>query len=738
MFSSKRSSRSPDILLLPAFVVLILVSLYGSVVADPDVSLFGQVKERGSGQAVVSAEVILYPGGMRVLTDQDGQYRFHTARIEKATLVVNAEGYYGYESELLRFLPGTSISHDVILVKHLYSQSDQVVVSDFKPDHAGKIVISSDSPEFENARDLVDLLDNVSGVMLLSAGASGQSASISVGGAPARQTAVFVDGMALNSRLTGEVDLSRIPKEIVERIEIYTDGSGSSLGTGGLSGSVNIITRRSSKTQKSALKQELGSYSYTSTGMDLEHRFNASLSLNAMYSRTTSSNDFKYDDPRQGEVRRSNNYKQSTAFFINLDYMLENRGDLRLAFSEVSSNSGLPGAVFELTETASRSVSDRRLLFAGVYKLKPWWKVKSGGTYLLSYQHFSDYDSFIPYDSKYRDSRVNIYLENRFILSLDHQISTRLESEFSRFQQANMIKTDQAPLSVKEDRGQFGLSYDSRFDLPRNQVFEGIRFHLGLSQTASRLYYPLTSPLCRISLDEGAKSGFSMFASYSNTYRAPTYASLFWGEDAFSVGNPNLKPEKAEIFKCGLDYDFNWGGVWTFGIEYEHRYIRDLIYWTRRFDGKFFPRNLSRALVENVSFNSRWTLLDDLGQVRFSVSLCDPQDRSWETNYHDNDLAFYPRRIIDFCYMLTPGNFIFSIENRWVSKRYSRRANTKSLDPFSLTDMRFGIKQEIYLFEVKFETTVKNIFSESYELIERYPLPGRNYWLGISLTCDLD
>mgnify|MGYP006282725327 CR=1 FL=1 len=706
--------------------------------ADPDISLYGRVSEHGSGQPVVSAEVILSPDGLSVFTDQNGQYSFHTSGIERAVLIVRAEGYYSHESNEIRLSPGNSICHHVVLVKHLYSQSDQVVISDYDPDHAGKIVLSSDSPEFKKAGNLADLLDNVAGVMMLSSGASGQSAAISSGGAPARQTAVFIDGVALNSRLTGEVDLNRIPKQIVEKIEIYTDGSGSAMGAGGLAGTVNIITRRNSNTEKSSLRQEFGSYSYTSTGMDFEHRFNSSLSVNALYSRTTSSNDFNYDDPKEGEVKRSNNHRQSTAFYVNLDYMLQNRGDLRLTFSEVASQAGLPGAVYELTETAGKSESDRRFMLAGNLKLKPCWQIMGGGTYLLSHQHFTDPDSFIPYDSKYRDSRVNVYLENSFLLSVDHQINTRMESEFNRFRQNNMVKTDQAPLSVEENRGNLSLGYDSRFDLPRNQVFEDIHIHLGLSQTVSRLNQPLTSPFCRVSLDGGALSGFSLFASYSNTYRAPTYASLFWGEDAFSVGNPNLKPEKAEIFKSGLDYDFMWGGIWRFGIEYEHRYIRDLIYWTRRFDGKFFPRNLSSAVVENVSFNLRWKLLRDLGQIGFALTMCDPQDRSWESNYHDNDLVFYPRRMVDLSYTLTPGNLFLSIENRWVSKRYSRRANTKSLDPYNLTDLTIGIKQEVYIFTIQFEASANNVFSESYELLERYPLPGRSYSLGINLTCDLN
>jgi outer membrane receptor protein involved in Fe transport len=402
----------------------------------------------------------------------------------------------------------------------------------------------------------------------------------------------------------------------------------------------------------------------------------------------------------------------------------------------VTTKSGLPGALHELTATAQKSESNRRWSVTGEVLLAKTFQLAGGFNYLLSHQRFQDYDAFLAYDSKYRDSRINLFTETRYILSGNHRMKTSIQVNLDRFRQQNLITTDQDPLFVDEDRVNYNLVYDGGYEMIRNPIFEHLRLHLALSQTASRLYKPLVSPLARLSFNGGELSGFDMFLSYASTYRAPTYASLFWNEDAFSVGNPNLRPERAEIFTTGLSYIIDWGEQFKIAAEYKHRFVKDLIYWTRRFDGKYFPRNMAAALIEDLTFSWSWKLTENLGQIGVSATFTEPVDRSWEPNYHNGDLAFYPRRSVDFKYILTPGRFLFSVTSRWISDRYSRRANTKALDAYSVTDVSLGVTQKIYLFEMRMKAAVNNLFSEDYELIERYPLPRRNYAIGISLIYD--
>ncbi|MBD3219355.1 MAG: TonB-dependent receptor, partial [candidate division Zixibacteria bacterium] len=85
-----------------------------------------------------------------------------------------------------------------------------------------------------------------------------------------------------------------------------------------------------------------------------------------------------------------------------------------------------------------------------------------------------------------------------------------------------------------------------------------------------------------------------------------------------------------------------------------------------------------------------------------------------------------------------PGAVFVSMQTRWVSERYIRRANTKALGKYSVTDLMTGVNQKIGKFEISLSAEMDNLFSAEYEIIERYPLPERSYGLGLGLTYNFE
>jgi len=45
-------------------------------------------------------------------------------------------------------------------------------------------------------------------------------------------------------------------------------------------------------------------------------------------------------------------------------------------------------------------------------------------------------------------------------------------------------------------------------------------------------------------------------ASYGTAYKAPTFNDLYYPNDGFYAGNPDLQPETARNAELGLRYDF--------------------------------------------------------------------------------------------------------------------------------------------------------------------------------------
>jgi len=92
------------------------------------------------------------------------------------------------------------------------------------------------------SKTVSELISESAGVDVKSSGGIGQMSTISMRGSSSEQTAVFMDGVKLNSPIFGSVDFSTIPVDSVKRIEIIRGSSSARFGTDAIGGVINIIT----------------------------------------------------------------------------------------------------------------------------------------------------------------------------------------------------------------------------------------------------------------------------------------------------------------------------------------------------------------------------------------------------------------------------------------------------------------------------------------------------------------
>ena len=104
-------------------------------------------------------------------------------------------------------------------------------------------VITTREIERSGARNLGDLLERSSGVRVADYGPEGAIQVLSLRGSSATQVLVLVDGLRAPGS-HGGADLSLIPLEGVERIEIVRGGASALYGADAVGGVVNIITRK--------------------------------------------------------------------------------------------------------------------------------------------------------------------------------------------------------------------------------------------------------------------------------------------------------------------------------------------------------------------------------------------------------------------------------------------------------------------------------------------------------------
>ena len=107
-------------------------------------------------------------------------------------------------------------------------------------------VITAKEIELLNAHTLADILDTIPGVQIQHNGGPGITAYTTIQSANSFFSQVFVDGISINNLANNYPDVSAIPAQIIDRVEIVK-GSASSAWGSALGGVINVITKSPEK-----------------------------------------------------------------------------------------------------------------------------------------------------------------------------------------------------------------------------------------------------------------------------------------------------------------------------------------------------------------------------------------------------------------------------------------------------------------------------------------------------------
>ena len=116
---------------------------------------------------------------------------------------------------------------------------------------------------------VTEALRNVPGLEVVQTGSPGKISSVFIRGANSNQIQVLVDGVRVKSPTTGQVDLSDISADQIERIEVIRGAQSTLYGADAIGGVINIITKKGKGPPISGfVQQEIGNYdTYVSRGL---------------------------------------------------------------------------------------------------------------------------------------------------------------------------------------------------------------------------------------------------------------------------------------------------------------------------------------------------------------------------------------------------------------------------------------------------------------------------------------
>ena len=224
---------------------------------------------------------------------------------------------------------------------------------------------------------VADLLSGQVGVRVRSRGGLGSFTSVSLRGSEESEVTVLLDGVPLSRAASGMIDLSEIPADGLERIEIYRGAPPIQLGAEAVGGVINLVSRRATKAWTSSA--QLGGGSFGARNASLQaggpatHPLRQSDAIVAQVSASYrgAEGDFPYyqnagtllyrgdDGTRE---RKNNDFEQG-----NVDVALDRRGTrpFHVGVHGFIKDQGAPGVATLGQETEHARLTTGRLLLSG-------------------------------------------------------------------------------------------------------------------------------------------------------------------------------------------------------------------------------------------------------------------------------------------------------------------------------------------------------------------------------------
>ncbi len=726
--------------------------------AQTTVSIEGRVFDAIDGHPVYQASVRIRQSDYLSRTDAFGRFRFENVPAGACRLEVTAEGYEDYTDDIV-VTDDFTARVAIALTRRIYELPEREVRAPAPPVETAAItVITRDDIEESDAVDVGEVLSDVPGVYVRESGPSGGKTLISIRGSEAKHVLVLLDGQRLTGAGNGDGDVSTIPIEMVEKIEVYRGGESARYGTDAVGGVINIITIASGGAAHTEAQTEdsWGKWKTNSYRLSLRDpiRMNGVTSrFTYSFHRTDGDFDYRYAVSPRNRIYsggRLNDGLRTHNYFATAGYRFDGNTSLTFSGQIYTSRQGLPGAVSSVDTTAWKR--DSRTLGSVHFKTTAGRKADIEADIGASRfeQYFNNVDhpySAYRYEDRYLDDLAQAAVRARYRPVTGNEMIAGVDVQRDIVRHENLYRPAFAMGKTVRDNAGFHIGDTHQFDLHGIPFWQSAAVDASVrwdnvdtrnDDTAGAVnHISRWSQKAGISVSHGGRLRVVLRASYGTSFRLPSINALFWKGDIRSAANPGLRPERAEHSDAGIETEYDGPVKVTAGTTFFHTYVRDLIVWQPAYGQVWTPVNLDAALISGHEDYITARMFDDRIRIAYRNTITVAKNRGPDENARNKILTYRPHYVTRLDLGARYGIFRGSYSVRLVDIRYSTDANTKWYDAYRDDDAGVGVEFEISTATVKAGYRVKNLNGEDYELIGGYPMPGREWGIDLSLTYKL-
>jgi len=604
--------------------------------------------------------------------------------------------------------------------------------------------LKGDELQALSSTSVADALKYFAGVQIKDYGGLGGLKTINVRSLGAQHVGIYIDGIRVTNAQNGTVDLGKFSLSTMESVELFNANKLSECQSASEYASGATVYLRTRRPTSDSLSVQLRNGSFgtwmAKTNLQLEHKGWSGF-VDAEWLTTKGDYPFRYKSQYEDTIGHRKNsdidyYRLESALF---------KGGFSSHIYYYHSQRGCPGGIVRRLSDKYTNVGrewDRDFFYQMSYQWQ-WGKhfFKANSKYTSEYLRYCT-----DYPENQNTAKVNNHYRQKdgygamcygwtpwswLSLSTSYDIRySLLHSDLKYFDMVHRLDQKEVIASqIKWNDFQIAAS------MLHQHYHDFTKVHTGAADPLDRWTPSVTLGY--------SLYGVSLRAWYKKIFRAPTLNDLYYTQ----VGNRNLKPEYTKQLNFGAEYHYTSPkGNWMASIQadvYQNKIenrivclpLKGTYTWSMMNYGYTFCQGLNAT--GNVRYKLKdwnFSLLTSLTWQR-DLNRTDPENE----DTYNKPICYSPTLSYGITGIIGWRGATLTVSDLHVSERMWSYADPEDiLKPYNNIDLKFTAPIPVKILGEKNKLSasleINDLLDEQYEHIPRYPMPGRNYRLTVTVT----
>ncbi len=601
--------------------------------------------------------------------------------------------------------------------------------------------LDSERMRITGVSDIADALHRLPGITLRDYGGAGGLKTVSVRGFGASHTGVIYDGIPLNDSQSGQIDVSRYSLDNVGVLKMVVGDNDDIFVPARVAVSAASLFINTMPVKVDSLRLtaqfRTGSWDYYNPFLRIAVPVSDKVSMAVTGEYIHAGNDYPFtffNGEMDTRERRNNSRMNSGHGELNMVYTPDSRSSLYAKAYYYDNSRRLPGPIIYYNNVSNERLRETNAFAQLSYRraVNFQWSVQGSGKFNFSRSLYHDKDG------KYPGGELNqnywqreAYVTGSVMWMPSQQWAVNYSADY-----AYNNLTSNLPDDIRPYRNSILQSLTARWRTGRVTAMARLLYSVYLNgakdgesaKDASKL-----SPSVSLSVQPWGGEELYVRMSYKNIFRVPTFNEAYFDH----YGSTDLLPETTDQLNLGFTWNpkpQSWLNSAVFTLDGYLNHIDDMIVGIPYNMFVWRMVNLGKVRVLGVDFTCSLSFRLSRRHSIFFASNYSYQRAQPRTSPEASDwmkqVAYIPKN---------SGSVSLTYENPWVNvvwhttavgARYATNNNLPATRISGYAESgiaawhRFGLPKGHYL---ELRGDILNIFDKQYEVVARYPMPGRSW-----------